>query len=100
MVELENEYDRNFSLSLSAIPVEEMEEVYNRIENDRYALRDATAALVPAPLLNEPAADEEEAVPFVAPVKVRALCAKISSEQEDYVLGMVHSERHAVWRDA
>jgi hypothetical protein len=75
LVELENEYDRNFSLSLSAIPVEEMEEVYNRIENDRYALRDATAALVPTPLLNEPAADEEEAVPFVAPVKVRALCS-------------------------
>jgi hypothetical protein len=45
LVELENEYDRNFSLSLSAIPVEEMEEVYERIENDCYALRDATAAL-------------------------------------------------------
>jgi len=28
-----------------------------------------------APLLNEPSADEEEAVPFVAPVKVRALCS-------------------------
>jgi hypothetical protein len=26
--------------------------------------------------------------------------AKISSEQEDYVLVMVHSEGHAVWRDA
>jgi hypothetical protein len=26
--------------------------------------------------------------------------AKISSEQEDYVLGMVHNEGHAVWRDA
>jgi hypothetical protein len=58
LVELENEYDRNFSLSLSAIPVEEMEEVYEQIENDRYVLRDATAALAPAPLLNEPAADD------------------------------------------
>jgi len=26
--------------------------------------------------------------------------AKISSEQEDYVIGTVHSEGHAVWRDA
>ena len=26
--------------------------------------------------------------------------AKISSEQEDCVLGTVHSEGHAVWRDA
>ena len=102
LVELEHDYDHNFNIW--DVPVEEMEEVYERIENDRYALRDATAALAPAPLLNEPAADEEEAVPFVAPVKVRALCshegAKISSNQEDYVIGMVHSEGHAVWRDA
>jgi hypothetical protein len=26
--------------------------------------------------------------------------AKISSNQEDYVIGMVHSEGHAAWRDA
>jgi hypothetical protein len=45
------------------------------IMKDRDALRDATAALASAPLLNEPAADEEEAVPFVAPVQVRALCS-------------------------
>jgi hypothetical protein len=75
LVELENEYDRNFSLSLSAIPKEEMEDVFMQIMKDRDALRDATAALASAPLLNEPAADEEEAVPFVAPVKVRALCS-------------------------
>jgi hypothetical protein len=52
LVELENEYDCNFSLSLSAIPVEEMEEVYNRIENNRNALRDATAALAVGTLKN------------------------------------------------
>ena len=75
LLELENEYDRNFFLSLSAIPKEEMEDVYMWIMKDRDALRDATAALASAPLLNEPAADEEEAVPFVAPVKVRALCS-------------------------
>jgi hypothetical protein len=75
LLELENEYDSNLSLSLSAIPKEEMEDVYMWIMKDRDALRDATAALASAPLLNEPAAeDEEEAVPFVAPVKVRALC--------------------------
>ena len=70
---MKNEYDRNLSLSLSAIPKEEMEDVYMWIMKDRDALRDATAALASAPLLNEPAADEEEAVPFVAPMKVRAL---------------------------
>jgi hypothetical protein len=76
LLELENEYDRNFSLSLTAIPKEEMEDVYMRIMIARDALRDATtAALASAPLLNEPAADEEEAVPFVAPMKVRALCS-------------------------
>jgi hypothetical protein len=75
LVELDNEYDCNFSLSLSAIPKEEMEDIYMRIMNNRNALRDATAALASAPLLNEPAADEEEAVPLVSPVKVRALCS-------------------------
>jgi hypothetical protein len=75
LLELENEHDRNFSLSLSAIPKEEMEDVYMQIMKDRDALRDATTALTSAPLLNEPAADEEEAVPFVAPLKVRALCS-------------------------
>ncbi len=72
MVELENEYDCNFSII--DIPVEEMEDVYTQMLNDCNALRDATAALASAPLLNEPDADEEEAVQFVAPVKVRALC--------------------------
>ena len=76
LLELENEYDHNFSFSLSAIPKEEMEDVYGRIVIARDALRrDATPALASAPLLNESAADEEEAVPFVAPVKVRALCS-------------------------
>jgi len=75
LLELENVYDHNFSLSLSAVPKEEMEDVYMRIVKDRDALRDATAAFPSAPLLHEPAADEEEAVQFVAPVKVRALCS-------------------------
>ncbi len=92
------------SVWLSWKMIEEMEDVYNRMIDDRNALRDATAALTSAPLPNEPAADEEETVRFVTPVKVRALCshegAKISSGQEDYVLGMVHSKGHAVWRDA
>jgi hypothetical protein len=52
-----------------------MEEVYEQIKIDRDALRDATAALESAPLLTEPAPDEEEAVQSVAPVKVRALCS-------------------------
>ena len=95
---MENEYDRNFSLSLSAIPVEEMEEVYNRIENDRYALRDATAALAPAPLLNQPAADEEEAVPFVAPVKVRALCSHEGCKNQFRAGGLC--SRHGAQRRA
>ncbi len=43
-------------------PHEEMEDVYEWIEIARDALRDATAALASAPLLNEPAVDEEEAV--------------------------------------
>ncbi len=73
LVELENDYDRNFNIW--DVPVEEMEGVYERIESAHYALKDATAALPSAPLLHEPAADEEEAVPFVAPVKVRALCS-------------------------
>jgi hypothetical protein len=70
--ELENEYDRNFNIY--DVPQEEMEGVYKRIEiaSDALrdarikiahdALRDATAALPSAPLLNEPSADEEEAV--------------------------------------
>ena len=73
LVELENEYDRNFNIY--DVPVEEMEKVYERIESARWVLKDATAALPSAPLLHEPAADEEEAVRFVAPVKVRALCS-------------------------
>jgi len=60
LVELENEYDRNFNIY--DVPVEEMEEVYEWIESAHYALKDATAALPSAPLLHEPAADEEEAV--------------------------------------
>ena len=43
-------------------PQEAMEDVYEWIERDRYPLRYATATLPSAPLLNEPAADEEEAV--------------------------------------
>ncbi len=73
LVELENEYDRSFSIH--DIPVEEMEEVYERMEIDRDALRDATVALASAPLLTESAPDEEQAVQSVAPVKVRALCS-------------------------
>ena len=71
LVELENEYDHNFSTF--DVPVEEMEDVYNWMIDDRNALRDATAALASAPLPNEPAGDEEETVRFLAPVKVRAL---------------------------
>jgi len=54
---------------------DEYNDVYMRIMKDHDALRDATSALVSASLLNEPAADEEEAVPFVALVKMRALCS-------------------------
>ncbi len=72
MVELENEYDCNFSIM--DLPVEEMEDVYTQMLIDCDALRDATAAPASTPLLNEPAADEEEAVQFFAPVKVKALC--------------------------
>ncbi len=64
MVELENEYDCNFSIM--DIPVEEMEDVYTQMLNDHNSLRDA--ALASTPLLNEPVADEEEAVQFVAPL--------------------------------
>ena len=60
LVELENEYDCNFNIY--DVPQEEMEDVYERIEIAHDALRDATAALPSAPLLNAPAADEEEAV--------------------------------------
>jgi hypothetical protein len=72
LVELENEYDRNFNIY--DVPQEEMEDVCKRIKiaSDalrdarikiaRNALRDATAALPSTPLLNEPSADEEEAV--------------------------------------
>ena len=58
--ELENGYDCNFSIM--DVPVEEMEDVYTQMLNDHDALRDATAALASAPLLNKPATDEEEAV--------------------------------------
>jgi hypothetical protein len=45
LVELENEYDCNFSIF--DVPVQEMEDVYNRMIDDRNALReDATAALL------------------------------------------------------
>ena len=57
---MENEYDHNFNIYY--VTVEEMEEVYERIESACCALKDATAALPSAPLLHEPAADEEEAV--------------------------------------
>jgi hypothetical protein len=53
-VELKNEYDRNFNIY--NVPQEEMEDIYERIEIACDALRDATAALPSAPLLNEPAA--------------------------------------------
>ena len=56
LVELGNEYDHNL-FSIFDAPVEETKEVYERIKIDRDALRDATAALASAPLLNEPAAD-------------------------------------------
>jgi hypothetical protein len=74
VAEFLNEYDCNFNIK--DIPVEEMEDVYTQMLNDRDALRDATAVKASAPLLNQPAADEEEAVRFVAPVplKGRALC--------------------------
>jgi hypothetical protein len=72
VVELENEYDRNFSMN--DVPVEEIVDVYNRILDDHITWR-ATAALTSTPLLTEPAADEEGAVQSVAPVKVRALCS-------------------------
>ncbi len=71
---MEKEYDRNFNIY--DVPQEEMEDEYKWIKRARDALRDATAALMSPPLLNEPpAADEEEAAPFVAPMKVRALCS-------------------------
>jgi len=66
LVKLENEYDHNFNIY--DVPKEEMEDVYEW-------LRDATTSLLSAPLLNEPAADEEETVRFVAPVIVTALCS-------------------------
>ncbi len=59
-VELKNEYDCNFSIMDK--PVEEMEDEYTQMLNDCNALRDATAAPASAPLLNEPATDEEEVV--------------------------------------
>jgi len=97
LVELENEYDRNFFIV--DVPVEEMEEVYERIKIDRDALRDATAALAAsAPLLNEPAADEEEAVPFVAPVKVRALCSHEGCKNQFRAGGLCY--RHGAQRRA
>ena len=70
---MENEYDRNFNIY--DVPVEKMEKVYERIKSAHWALKDATAALPSTPLLHEPAADEKEAVRFVAHVKVRALCS-------------------------
>jgi hypothetical protein len=66
LVELENEYDRNFNIY--DVPQEEMEDVCKRIKiasdalRDARIMRDATAALPSTPLLNEPSADEEEAV--------------------------------------
>ena len=51
LVELENEYDRNFNIW--DVPVEEMEKVYKWIESARWALKEATAALPSAPLLHE-----------------------------------------------
>ncbi len=98
LVELDNEYDCNFSLSLSAIPKEEMEDIYMRIMNDRNALRDATAALASAPLLNEPAADEEEAVPLVSPVKVRSLCSHEGCKNQFRAGGLCN--RHGAQRRA
>ena len=90
LVELENEYDRNFNIW--DVPVEEMEKVYERIESARWgwALKDATAALLSAPLLHEPAADEEEAVRFVAPVKVRALCSHEGCKNQFRAGGLCH----------
>ena len=38
LLELENEYDRNFSLSLSAIPKEEMEDVYVGYQTEKFTL--------------------------------------------------------------
>ena len=70
VVELENEYDCNFSIH--DIPEGEIGDEYNRILDDCNTLR-ATAALAFASLLTEPAPDEEEVVQSVAPVKVRAL---------------------------
>ena len=96
LVELENEYDRNFNIR--DIPVEEMEEVYEQIERDRWALTDATAVLRYAPLPNEPAADEEEAVPFVAPVKVRALCSHEGCKNQFKSGGLCY--RHGAQRRA
>ncbi len=96
LVELENEYDRNFNIW--DVPVEEMEEVYERIERDRWALIDATAALPSAPLLNEPAADEEEAARFVAPVKLRALCSHEGCKNQFRAGGLCH--RHGAQRRA
>ncbi len=60
VAELGNEYDCNFNIK--DIPVEEMEDVYTQMLNDCDALRDATAVKASTPLLNQPAADEEEAV--------------------------------------
>jgi len=65
---------------------------------DRDALRDATAALASAPLLNEPAADEEEAVRFVAPVKVRALCSHEDCKNHFRAGGLCH--RHSAQQRA
>jgi hypothetical protein len=51
-----------------------------------------------APLLNEPAADEEEAVPFVAPVKVRALCSHEGCKNQFKSGGLCY--RHGAQRRA
>jgi hypothetical protein len=96
LVELEKEYDRNFNIR--DIPVEEMEEVYEQIERDHWALTDATAALRYAPLPNEPAADEEEAVQFVAPVIVRALCSHEGCKNQFKSGGLCY--RHGAQRRA
>ena len=96
LVELENEYDRNFNIW--DVPVEEMEGVYEWIESARWALKDATAALPSAPLLHEPAAVEEEAVRFVAPVKVRALCSHEGCKNQFRAGGLCY--RHGAQRRA
>jgi len=58
----------------------------------------SAALAASAPLLNEPAADEEEAVPFVAPVKVRALCSHEGCKNQFRAGGLCY--RHGAQRRA